>query len=173
MAIHQEVLRVANEIARGRADRSFSPEEVVRALPHLNQNSVRTHVVSRCCENAPKNHAHKWNYFKRVGRGRYQVDPAYCKEGVVEKTKIKAAKRKRPENDALRQTIHCVVHVEAGTYVAECLEFGVVTQGVTLDEVVENFRDALALHLEDEDLAALGFDAQPRVQVVVELPLAS
>jgi predicted RNase H-like HicB family nuclease len=65
------------------------------------------------------------------------------------------------------------VHVEAGTYVAECLEFGVVTQGVTLDEVVENFRDALALHLEDEDLAALGFDAQPRVQVVVELPLAS
>ena len=172
MAIHQEVLRVANEIACGRPDWTFSPEEVVQALPHLNENSVRVDVVSRCCQNAPKNHAHKWSYFTRVGRGRYQVDPAYREERIVKEVASRTARR-GPGNSQLRQTIHCVVHVEAGTYVAECLEFGVVTQGVTLDEVVENFRDALALHLEDEDLAALGFDAQPRVQVVVELPLAS
>ena len=37
-------------------------------------------------------------------------------------------------------------------YVAECMDLPVVTQGKTLDEVVENVREAIALHLEGEDL---------------------
>ena len=32
------------------------PVEIVRALPHLDPGTVRTHIVSRCCVNAPKNH---------------------------------------------------------------------------------------------------------------------
>ncbi|WXG41542.1 MAG: type II toxin-antitoxin system HicB family antitoxin [Candidatus Freyarchaeum deiterrae] len=36
-------------------------------------------------------------------------------------------------------------------YVAECLDLPVVTQGKTLDEVVENVREAIELHLEGED----------------------
>ena len=55
MAIHDEVLRAARRLCRERRAWTFSAEEVVRALPGLNESSVRTHVVSRCCVNAPKN----------------------------------------------------------------------------------------------------------------------
>jgi len=41
-------------------------------------------------------------------------------------------------------------------YVAECLEIAVVTQGDTLDEVVSNLREAVALHLEGEDPTTFG-----------------
>ena len=41
-------------------------------------------------------------------------------------------------------------------YVAECIDLPIVTQGKTLDEVVENIREAISLHLEDEDLEELG-----------------
>lgn len=37
-------------------------------------------------------------------------------------------------------------------YVAECLNLAVVTQGKTLKETVENLREAIQLHLDDEDL---------------------
>ena len=46
-------------------------------------------------------------------------------------------------------------------YVAECVEFAVVTQGETLDEAVRNLQEAVALHLEGEDLPALGLAESP------------
>jgi predicted RNase H-like HicB family nuclease len=39
-----------------------------------------------------------------------------------------------------------------GGYVAECQEFAIVTQGGTLDEVMQNLSEAVSLYLEDEDL---------------------
>ncbi len=78
-------------------------------------------------------------------------------------TKTERKRREKCGGARPRQTIHCVVHQEAEAYIGECIEFGVLTQGRTLDEVVANVRDALVLHLEDEDLKALGFAAQPRV----------
>ncbi len=56
-----------------------------------------------------------------------------------------------------RYTIQAMVYPgdESG-YVAECLNLSVVTQGQTLDETVANLREAIALHLEGEDLAELG-----------------
>ena len=35
-------------------------------------------------------------------------------------------------------------------YVAECLDIAVVTQGRTLDEVVANLKEAVPLHLDDQ-----------------------
>ena len=53
-------------------------------------------------------------------------------------------------------TIQAVIRRgEQSGYVAECLELAVVTQGATLDEVVQNLQEAVALHLEDEDLQEL------------------
>ena len=71
---------------------------------------------------------------------------------------------------ALRTTIHARItpDVESG-YVATCDEIAVVTQGETLDEVAANVRDAVALHLEGGDLAALGFAAEPTIIVTLEL----
>ncbi|HYA98107.1 MAG TPA: hypothetical protein VEH49_08435, partial [Methylomirabilota bacterium] len=73
MSVQKPVLDAANRIASRRKDWSFGVKEIVSALPHLNKSTVQTHIVSRCCVNAPKNHPHKWNYFRRIGRGRYQV----------------------------------------------------------------------------------------------------
>lgn len=54
-------------------------------------------------------------------------------------------------------------------YVAECLEIPVVTQGQTLDEVTRNLQEAVELHLEGEDLAALGLVPSPSILVTFEL----
>jgi predicted RNase H-like HicB family nuclease len=54
-------------------------------------------------------------------------------------------------------------------YVAECLEIAVVTQGRTLDELITNLRDAIALHLEGEDPATTGVVADPRVSLTYEV----
>ena len=56
-----------------------------------------------------------------------------------------------------RYTIQAVIYPgdERG-YVAECLDLAVVTQGKTLDETVQNLRQAILLHLEGEDLAEMG-----------------
>jgi predicted RNase H-like HicB family nuclease len=72
-----------------------------------------------------------------------------------------------------RDTIHAIIQKGETAYVAECLEVAVVTQGRTLDEVVENLQQALALHLEDEDLAMLGLADHPRVQLIYDMALAS
>ncbi len=68
----------------------------------------------------------------------------------------------------MRKTIQCIIYRGERLYVAECLDFPVITQGETLDETVANLREALALHLEDEDLEALGFVASPDVEIKIE-----
>ncbi len=181
MHVHEEVLEVANQIASQRSDGTFGVDEIVRALPHLNESSVRTHVVSRCCVNAPKNHLHKWDYFRRVGRGRYQVLPAYRQtspagQKLRQKVPGRTAKNSKAtglfRSRSRRETIHAVVQRDEAAYVAECLELAVVTQGGTLDEVIDNLRQAVALHLEGEDMAALGLAERPRLQLVYDVPLA-
>ncbi len=58
-------------------------------------------------------------------------------------------------------------------YVAECLDLPVVTQGRTLDELARNPQEALALHLEGEDLAQFDLAPNPSVLASFELePLA-
>ena len=70
----------------------------------------------------------------------------------------------------LQHTIKAVIRPgEQSGYVAECLEIPVVTQGRTLDEVTQNLQEAVALHLEGEDLAALGLAASPTEVVTMEL----
>jgi hypothetical protein len=77
VTIHARVLEAAIRLCRGGGGWTFRPRAVVAALSDLNPGSVRTHVMSRCCVNAPSNHAHRWPYFRRVGRGLYQVLPAW------------------------------------------------------------------------------------------------
>ena len=53
-------------------------------------------------------------------------------------------------------------------YVAECLDLPVVTEASTLDELAANIREAIALHLEGEDLAELGLVSDPKILATVE-----
>ena len=58
---------------------------------------------------------------------------------------------------------------EESGYVAECVEIPVVTQGETLDEVTNNLREAVTLHLEGEDLTELGLAENPTLVVTMEV----
>lgn len=72
----------------------------------------------------------------------------------------------------LQHTVKVVIRKGESQYVAECLEIPVVTQGKTLDETLANLREAVSLHLDGEDLAALGLAPDPTVVVTMELELA-
>lgn len=70
----------------------------------------------------------------------------------------------------LQHTIKAVIRAgEESGYVAECMEIPVVTQGATLDEVTHNLQEAVALHLEEEDLATMGLAENPTLLVTMEL----
>ena len=70
----------------------------------------------------------------------------------------------------LQRTIKAVIRPgEQSGFVAECLEIPVVTQGSTLDEVSANLREAVALHLEGENLADYGLADSPSIIVTFEL----
>lgn len=173
--IHVEVLAAARRLCHPE-DWTFRPYEVVRALPHLNESSVRTHIVSRCCENAPENHAHRWPYFRRVGRGVYEILPPFRRmESGGLQSREPAGRRQSGNGTAEDDTeagpqaaIHAVVSVSEGWYVAECLEVAVVTQGRSLDEALANLKSALELHLDDEELARAGLPSAPRLVVNYE-----
>ncbi|ROL60191.1 type II toxin-antitoxin system HicB family antitoxin [Bacteroidetes/Chlorobi group bacterium ChocPot_Mid] len=42
-----------------------------------------------------------------------------------------------------------IIHKEEEIYVAECPEVGTVSQGLTIDEAVENLKEATELYLEE------------------------
>jgi len=63
--------------------------------------------------------------------------------------------------ETLQHTIKAFIRKGEHYYVAECLEIPVVTQGKTLDEAVANLKEAVALHLEGEDLEQLGLAPHP------------
>ncbi len=69
----------------------------------------------------------------------------------------------------MRHVIKAFIHKSENYYVAECLELAVVTQGKTLDETIANLKEAVALHLEGEDLA--DFDLVPNPSLLVTLEL--
>lgn len=171
MPIHEQVLRAASRICRERGDWRFTPGEIVRALPGLNANSVRTHVISRCCTNAPKNHPHKWDYFRRVRRGVYEILPQVRRAAKREKPAQVAESAPTYAATPARDSVHAVISRGDRTFVVECLEVAVVTQGRTLDEAVANLREALSLHLEGEDPRAFGLTASPRLVVTYESAL--
>jgi predicted RNase H-like HicB family nuclease len=68
-----------------------------------------------------------------------------------------------------KRTIQVRIFRGESKYVAECLDLPVVTEGDTLDELASNIREAIALHLEGEDLAELGLSADPTILATMEL----
>lgn len=176
MKIHEEVLNAARRICKERGNWRFAPEELVRALPHLNVSSVRTHIVSRCCINAPRNHPHKWNYFRRIKRGVYEIAAGYRSEKPERSSKDKVSEIPLEylpaSKPAARESIHAVIHRDPEAYVGECLEIAVVTQGRTIDELVSNLREAITLHLAGEEVESFGLSTTSRLVMTYELPLS-
>lgn len=166
MAAHHAILAAAQRMCNERPEQVFTPDEIVRALPHLNAQTVRTHVTSRCCINARPNHQSRLEYFRRTDRGRYELLPQHRLPSGRVAAPRPAQRSTRPQRD----TIHAVVTKDGGVYVVDCHEIAVVTQGRTIDEALVNLMEAVTLHLEGEDLTTLGLGGLKRIHVSYELP---
>jgi predicted RNase H-like HicB family nuclease len=59
-----------------------------------------------------------------------------------------------------------VVSKEGRWSVATCLELGVTSQGKSVEESLDNLREAIELYLEDEDAIAPASNYHPLVTVV-------
>ena len=49
----------------------------------------------------------------------------------------------------IERTFTAILHKENGLYVAECQEVGTVSQGETVEEALDNLREATELYLEE------------------------
>ncbi len=68
------------------------------------------------------------------------------------------------------RSIHIqVLPGEQSGYVAKCVDLPVVSQGATIDEAVAHIREAIKLHLADEDPAALGISATAPMMATMQL----
>lgn len=167
MSAHHEILEAAQRICAERPEPVFTPDDIVRALPHLNAQTVRTHVTSRCCVNARPHHQSRLEYFLKTGRGRYELLPQHRLPSGWPVRTPRARQRVTPSQ---RDTIHAVITKDDSVYVVDCHEVAVVTQGRTIDEALANMMEAITLHLEGEDLTTLGLGGLKRIHVSYELP---
>jgi predicted RNase H-like HicB family nuclease len=70
----------------------------------------------------------------------------------------------------LQRTVQALIRPDLDSgWIGECSQLHTVTQGDTLDEVTRNLQEAIALALEDEDLATLGLTPSPVILVTLEL----
>jgi predicted RNase H-like HicB family nuclease len=70
----------------------------------------------------------------------------------------------------MKRTIQVRIFRGNRKYVGECFDLPVVSEADTLDELAENLREAIGLHLEGENLAELGFAEHPTVVAIMEFP---
>jgi hypothetical protein len=72
-----EILAAIPAILRKRGRDSFAPQavidELVRRGSPYSSSTIRTHVVSRMCTDAPDHHAHVCDDLERVAPGRYRL----------------------------------------------------------------------------------------------------
>ena len=59
-----------------------------------------------------------------------------------------------------------VVTKEEKWYVASCPELGVASQGKTVEEAIDNLKEAIELYLEDEDSIVPASNYRPLVTVI-------
>jgi len=69
----------------------------------------------------------------------------------------------------MKRTIQVRIFRGERQYVAECLDLPVVTEAPTLDQLAANIREAIALHLEGEDLGELGLANNPTILATMEI----
>ena len=69
----------------------------------------------------------------------------------------------------MKRIIHVRVFRGDKYYVAECFDLPVVTQATTLDELMSNLKEAIALQLEGEDPANFGLAPDASILASYEL----
>lgn len=74
-----EVLDAARAIVRRNGRPEFTMQEIVDEMKHSGtayaESSIRTHVGSSMCANAPRNHGTIYNDLERISHGWYRLNP--------------------------------------------------------------------------------------------------
>jgi predicted RNase H-like HicB family nuclease len=73
----------------------------------------------------------------------------------------------------LRQALRASLRKGNRFYVARCLDLPVLAQGETPDEAIASLEEAVAFHLEDEDLESLGIASSYEIRVDMEVEAAN
>lgn len=75
---------------------------------------------------------------------------------------------------ALKSTVTARISRSEGYFVASLVEIAAVTQAKTFDQLVENLREVVRLHLDDENPADFGLATpNPSIVMVYELEPAN
>jgi len=78
MTCRDEILQCAGKIVCQSGNNLFFVSDILDAMKKLGttypESTIRTHVTSRLCSNAPKNHQVKYDDLLRVGRGMYKLN---------------------------------------------------------------------------------------------------
>ena len=62
-----------------------------------------------------------------------------------------------------------VITREGKFFVSDCPELGVTSQGLSLEEALENLKEAIQLYLKDEDTSELNLTHSPPIITMVEV----
>ncbi|MED4455927.1 hypothetical protein [Metabacillus fastidiosus] len=73
----EEILKTVSKIIKRKSKNEFTPSEVIECMTNNKtiyaESTIRTHIVAKCCINAPNNHATVYNDFERIGHGLYKL----------------------------------------------------------------------------------------------------
>jgi hypothetical protein len=76
MTARNEILAVLPAVRARTGRETFTPQDVIDELQRqgtcYKPSTIRTHIVSRMCANAPDNHARTYDDLERVTDGQYR-----------------------------------------------------------------------------------------------------
>jgi hypothetical protein len=76
----EEILAAARTLAGRSSDGSFTLMQIITSLRRAGsryaESTIRTHVTSRMCADAPDHHGTTYDDFERLGGGRYRFRPS-------------------------------------------------------------------------------------------------
>ena len=77
MTCHDEVLKAAKYLSQRAASGQFTMGDIVNEMQRKGsqyaESTIRTHVASRMCRNAPANHQSRSDELERLRRGVYRL----------------------------------------------------------------------------------------------------
>jgi len=73
----------------------------------------------------------------------------------------------------VKNIIKAEIYFDGECYCARCLSIDVFTQGKTLDEAMENLREAVRLHLEEDELKEYTLSEKPTLLAMMEVGISS
>lgn len=77
MTCREEILISVKHIIQAKGMNEFTILEVLHHMgnngTHFRESTIRTHITSRLCANAPNHHSPAYDDFERIGKGTYML----------------------------------------------------------------------------------------------------